>query len=50
MSFNNLTRMQGNELAKLLMGLGRALVLASIVALLFRMKARISGSCGGCWA
>jgi len=35
MSFNNLTSLQGNELAKLLMGLGRALVLASIVALLF---------------
>ena len=35
MSFQNLTRLQGNELARLLMGLGRALVLASIVALLF---------------
>jgi len=35
MSFNNLTRIQGNELARLLMGLGRVLVLASIVALLF---------------
>jgi hypothetical protein len=35
MSFQNLTRLQGNELARLLMALGRALVLASIVALLF---------------